>query len=155
MSKLLPVDGQPIKFQIWDTAGQEKYHSLAPMYYRGAAAAIVVYDITRPESFGTLQKWVAELKDKGPENIQICIAGNKKDLEEQRRVDAGEAELYAQEIGALYLETSAKDDTNVKEMFMELSRRLPQPSQTAPDARGLYLSQPQLQPKDRAAGTCC
>ena len=70
-----------------------QYHSLAPMYYKGAAAAIVVYDMTRPESFGTLQKWVAELRDKGPEDIQICIAGNKKDLEAQRKVDAADAEV--------------------------------------------------------------
>ena len=55
----------------------------------------MVYDITRPESFGTLQKWVAELRDKGPEDIQICVAGNKKDLEAQRRVDAADAEVSA------------------------------------------------------------
>ena len=54
MSKMIMVDGKPIKFQIWDTAGQEKYHSLAPMYYRGAAAAIVVYDITRAVQFATV-----------------------------------------------------------------------------------------------------
>lgn len=70
-----------------------QYHSLAPMYYKGAAAAIVVYDMTRSESFGTLQKWVAELRDKGPEDIKICIAGNKKDLEAQRKVDAADAEV--------------------------------------------------------------
>lgn len=63
------------------------------MYYKGAAAAIVVYDMTRPESFGTLQKWVAELRDKGPEDIRICVAGNKKDLEAQRKVEAADAEV--------------------------------------------------------------
>ena len=112
MSKTLVVDDQAIKFQIWDTAGQEKYHSLAPMYYRGASAAIVVYDITRevrllrsqlPQtrlpaampltcvprmrvqpSFKTLQNWVQELQSLGPENIVIAIAGNKCDLESQR-----------------------------------------------------------------------
>lgn len=84
MSKLITVNGKAIKFQIWDTAGQEKYHSLAPMYYRGAAAAILVYDITRAASFKTLQSWVEELQSKGPKEIALAIAGNKADLETQR-----------------------------------------------------------------------
>lgn len=84
MSKMIIVSGQTIKYQIWDTAGQEKYHSLAPMYYRGAAAAIIVYDITRKNTFNTLKKWVQELRTQGPDNISIAIAGNKADLEEKR-----------------------------------------------------------------------
>lgn len=84
MSKMITVNSKPLKFQIWDTAGQEKYHSLAPMYYRGAAAAIIVYDITRANTFKTLKNWVEELQSKGPKDIAIAIAGNKADLEEQR-----------------------------------------------------------------------
>ena len=60
MSKMIVNNGSPCKCQIWDTAGQEKYHSLAPMYYRGAAAAILVYDMTKKSSFEKLQKWVDE-----------------------------------------------------------------------------------------------
>ena len=82
-----PLTSRDLAFQI------QQYHSLAPMYYKGAAAAIVVYDITRPESFNTLQRWIKELKDKGPEEIRICIAGNKRDLEDQRRVDTADAEV--------------------------------------------------------------
>jgi len=84
MSKILVVQGKQIKFQIWDTAGQEKYHSLAPMYYRGAAAAIIVYDITRPNTFKTLKNWVEELRNQGPKDIAIAIAGNKADLQNLR-----------------------------------------------------------------------
>lgn len=106
MSKMITVSSKQIKFQIWDTAGQEKYHSLArkihrphsdtcmevflpplfltAMYYRGAAAAIVVYDITRASSFKTLKHWVEELKTKGPKDIAIAIAGNKADLDHMR-----------------------------------------------------------------------
>ena len=84
MSKLITVDAKPIKYQIWDTAGQEKYHSLAPMYYRGAAAAIVVYDITQASSFVTLKNWVKELQTLGPENIVIAVCGNKVDQEDRR-----------------------------------------------------------------------
>lgn len=74
--------------QIWDTAGQEKYHSLAPMYYRGAGAAIVVYDITKMHSFRTLKEWVNELQAQGPQDITIAIAGNKRDLESERVSDS-------------------------------------------------------------------
>jgi small GTP-binding protein len=125
MSKNMTVDGQPIKFQIWDTAGQEKYHSLAPMYYRGAAAAIIVYDITKASSFETLKMWVRELQQMGPENIVLAVCGNKCDLEEKREVDADHARTYADEIGALLLETSAKTNRNVQGLFEAISRRLP------------------------------
>ena len=129
MSKLIMVDGNPIKYQIWDTAGQEKYHSLAPMYYRGAAAAIIVYDITRAASFQTLKIWVRELQQLGPENIVIAICGNKSDLEDKREVSTAEARAYADEIGALFLETSAKLNKNVQDLFVDISRRLPQPQE--------------------------
>lgn len=128
MSKMIMVGDTPIKYQIWDTAGQEKYHSLAPMYYRGAAAAIVVYDITRKQSLATLKNWVKELKQLGPENIVIAIAGNKSDLEEKREVPAKQAKAYADEINALFIETSAKEDTNVSDLFIQISDLLPNPS---------------------------
>ncbi|TYZ57587.1 hypothetical protein PybrP1_013208 [[Pythium] brassicae (nom. inval.)] len=125
MSKMIVVNDTPIKYQIWDTAGQEKYHSLAPMYYRGAAAAIVVYDITRKQSLATLKNWVKELKQLGPDNIVIAIAGNKSDLEEKREVPASQARAYAEEIGALFIETSAKEDRNVSDLFIQISQALP------------------------------
>ena len=132
MSKMIMVpngDNEtiPINFKIWDTAGQEKYHSLAPMYYRGAAAAIVVYDITRKKSFDTLRNWVNELKQLGPENIVIAIAGNKCDLEEQREIDTSVAMEYASHLNVdtLFLETSAKNDLNVGDLFRQISKRLP------------------------------
>lgn len=125
MSKMIVVNDTPIKYQIWDTAGQEKYHSLAPMYYRGAAAAIVVYDITRKQSLATLKNWVKELKQLGPDNIVIAIAGNKSDLEEKREVPSAQAKAYADEIGAVFIETSAKEDTNVSDLFINISKQLP------------------------------
>ncbi|CAN6481759.1 unnamed protein product [Victoria cruziana] len=64
-TQTVAVEGRSVKFEIWDTAGQERYHSLAPMYYRGAAAAIVVYDMTNPDSFDRAKKWVEELRQQG------------------------------------------------------------------------------------------
>lgn len=130
MSKMITVDSRQIKFQIWDTAGQEKYHSLAPMYYRSAGAAIIVYDITQPKTFNILKTWVEELRSKGPKDIAIAIAGNKADLANRREVDQGMAMAYAEDIGAMYIETSAKDDMNVHDIFVKLSHRLPAPPQT-------------------------
>ena len=84
MSKTLVVGGAAYKYQIWDTAGQEKYHSLAPMYYRNAAAALLVYDITNSKTFATLKAWVRELRELGPEGLTIVLCGNKSDLEAKR-----------------------------------------------------------------------
>lgn len=134
MSKLIMVDEKPIKYQIWDTAGQEKYHSLAPMYYRGAAAAIVVYDITQASSFVTLKNWVKELHTLGPENIVIAVCGNKVDQEDRREVGREEAEAFAREIDGVFFETSAKAAVNVQKIFEAISRKLPMPQQTAFDS---------------------
>ncbi len=126
VSKTVDVgNAAPIQFQIWDTAGQEKYHSLAPMYYRGAAAAIIVYDISNKKSFQTLKNWVEELNEKGPGDITVVVAGNKSDLEELREVNSEEASAYANTIKAMFMETSAKMSVNVDELFKDLARRVP------------------------------
>ena len=90
------------------------------MYYRGAAAAILVYDMTKRSSFEKLQKWVDELKERGPEGIVLCVAANKCDLEEGREVQVAEGAEFAQNSGADFLETSAKNDENVGRIFTTL-----------------------------------
>ena len=95
--------------------------------FLGAAAAIIVYDITRPNTFKTLKNWVDELRNQGPKDIAIAIAGNKADLANLREVDTETAKAYADEIEAMYVETSAKDDLNVQDMFVQISQRLPPP----------------------------
>lgn len=142
-----------VKFEIWDTAGQERYHSLAPMYYRGAAAAIIVYDITNPDSFNRAKSWVRELQRQGNPNMIMALAGNKADLEGQRAVAADEAQAYAAENGLYFLETSAKTAANVSELFLEIAKKLPKP-EAAPQRPqgGIVLSEAQQQPKK--AGCC-
>lgn len=124
-SGLVPTSQRNIGFKIWDTAGQEKYRSLAPMYYRGSSAAILVYDITNPASFTALQDWAVELQQNGPPDLALVVCGNKLDLADFRKVERRVGEEYAIEIGAWYVETSAKDGEGVENMFFEVARRVP------------------------------
>ncbi|ERN17032.1 hypothetical protein AMTR_s00044p00012740, partial [Amborella trichopoda] len=119
-SQTLAVNETTVKFEIWDTAGQERYHSLAPMYYRGAAAAIIVYDITNMDSFARAKKWVQELQRQGNPSMVMALAGNKADLEEKRKVTPEEAKSYAEENGLFFMETSAKTAINVNDIFYEI-----------------------------------
>ena len=125
LTQTVALNDTTVKFEIWDTAGQERYHSLAPMYYRGAAAAVVVYDITNRDTFQRAKQWVKELQKQGNANIVIAVAGNKSDLASARKVEPEEAESYANDNGIFFMETSAKTATNVNELFVAIARRLP------------------------------
>eukprot|EP00899_Mesostigma_viride_P020678 jgi/Mesvir1/28611/Mv01026-RA.1 len=125
LTQTVAVNNVTVKFEIWDTAGQERYHSLAPMYYRGAAAAIIVYDISNVDSFNRAKNWVRELQRQGNPNMVVALAGNKCDLAESRKVEAAEASAYAEENGLMFLETSAKTALNVNELFYAIAKKLP------------------------------
>jgi small GTP-binding protein len=129
----MSVDGRPAKLEIWDTAGQERFQSLAPMYYRGAAAAVIVYDITKRDTFERTKKWVLELRDRAPPGIVIAIAGNKLDLEAQRAVTAADAAEQLQQIESetgetgqrmLFIECSAKTGDGVQQLFTNVCKKL-------------------------------
>lgn len=141
-----------VKFEIWDTAGQERYHSLAPMYYRGAAAAIVVYDITNRQSFVRAKSWVKELQRQGNPNIVIALAGNKLDLSESRQVEIEEAKSYADDNQIQFLETSAKSNHNVNEVFKNIAQQLPK-NVVAPRHSGIVL-EPEIVQQPKRGGCC-
>ncbi|XP_046549522.1 ras-related protein Rab-22A-like [Haliotis rubra] len=154
MTKTLLVDGNTYKYQIWDTAGQEKYRALAPMYYRGAAAAaIIVYDVTRESTFRSVKSWVQELRRQGSPNIVIAIAGNKCDLEDLREVRKKDAQDYAKDINAIFCETSALTAVNVPQLFDAISKELP-PEEFSNQRYGSTVN---LRRKDepRKKGKCC
>mmetsp|Transcript_14460 Transcript_14460/g.28934 ORF Transcript_14460/g.28934 Transcript_14460/m.28934 type:complete len:194 (+) Transcript_14460:150-731(+) len=149
LTQTVSLDDATVKFEIWDTAGQERYRSLAPMYYRGAAAAIVVYDITNKDSFNGAKSWVKELQRRGDPNVIIALAGNKADLESRRKVEFEEANSYAEENGIFHIETSAKNANNVKELFVEIAKKLPK-NPPVPEREAFPILPPQQEKSN-----CC
>ncbi|PPS05068.1 hypothetical protein GOBAR_AA15594 [Gossypium barbadense] len=151
-TQILSVSEATVKFDIWDTAGQERYHSLAPMYYRGAAAAIVVYDISTMDTFARAKKWVQELQKQGNPKLVMALVGNKSDLDSKREVQVEEGEEFAQENGMLFMETSAKTAENVNELFYEIAKKLATAS--PPNPSGVTLNHDETQER-RGKLFCC
>ena len=125
ISKTINVNGTPIKLDIWDTGGSEKYKSLAPMYFRDARAAIVVFDLTSKSSFEEADDWIIEFRERGPANAIIFLAANKADLESSRQVTKEEIEDFAQTQQVnFYIETSALNGIGINELFNELGEQI-------------------------------
>eukprot|EP01026_Neomeris_dumetosa_P035378 TRINITY_DN28354_c0_g1_i2.p2 TRINITY_DN28354_c0_g1~~TRINITY_DN28354_c0_g1_i2.p2 ORF type:complete len:201 (-),score=20.60 TRINITY_DN28354_c0_g1_i2:342-944(-) len=148
-----------IKFEIWDTAGQERYHSLAPMYYRNAAAAIVVYDVTQESSFKKAIDWINELQRQAKPDVVIALAGNKVDKVKAdstlRKVTIEEAQQYADENSLLFMETSARDNTNIMELFTAVAKKLPsQEGSQVPAQGGVTLEASQSSGSGNKSGCC-
>ncbi|PKU81923.1 Ras-related protein RIC1 [Dendrobium catenatum] len=111
-------DGKTIKLQIWDTAGQERFRTITSSYYRGAHGIIVVYDVTDQESFDNVKQWLNEIDRYASENVNKLLVGNKCDRTANKVVSYETAKAFADEIGIPFMETSAKDATNVEHAFM-------------------------------------
>ena len=115
--KTIEVKNKNIKIQIWDTAGQEAFQAITRTYYKGAIGALLVYDITKRDTFDHINKWINEVKNNGSKDIVCMLIGNKKDLEEERQVRYEEGKELADKNKMLFLETSAKTAENVQECF--------------------------------------
>ncbi|KAL3159544.1 hypothetical protein ABBQ38_009960 [Trebouxia sp. C0009 RCD-2024] len=105
----------------WDTAGQERFRTITSSYYRGAHGIIVVYDVTDQESFNNVKQWLNEIDRYANENVNKLLVGNKSDLTTKKVVDYQTAKAFADEIGIPFLETSAKNATNVEQAFMTMA----------------------------------
>ena len=124
-----------IKYEIWDTAGQERYRAISKMFYQDTSVAILVLDITRKDTFEAIKNyWYSELKNSASEDIIIAIAANKSDLYEYEEVSKSELEEYAQSINAIFKQTSALNNTGIKELFDNIGYKL-----LAPDNYQEYI----------------
>jgi len=123
-ARMVNIDSRQIKLQIWDTAGQESFRSITRSYYRGAAGALLVYDITRRDTFNHLTRWLEEAKQNSNPNMVIMLIGNKSDLHTRRAVSFKEGEQFAEENGLIFLETSAKTAANVEQAFIKTAEKI-------------------------------
>lgn len=130
------------RMQIWDTAGQEKFHALIPSYIRNSTVAVMVFDITSTASFEDVKKWHKTVDDIA--NPALVVVGNKVDLESERTVTIEQAKEYAQTINASYIETSARTPINVTELF-EMIAKIPIPTATEP---AVAEAQPEVEKVD-------
>lgn len=154
ITKHIAAEQRTGRFFIWDTAGQEKYRALAPIYYRNAVGALIVYDITDRASFDRVAIWVRELQSIAGASMAIVIAGNKCDLETARQVSVEEASRYANSVGAAHFLTSAKTSRGVSAVFSELAKRVLKTQQAAPpEHQSRRLEVVRTQSRKRKA--CC
>ena len=143
VSKNIKIDeNNKIRFQIWDTAGQEKYRSLAKIFYQSAAVAILVYDITRENSFiGLKNYWSKEIKTNSPENIILAVAANKSDDYLNQQVSHDEGKALAKELNAIFQPTSAKSGNGINELFNLIAEKFIDPSKNISEC---YMSKEEI-----------
>ncbi|XP_054259892.1 ras-related protein Rab-35-like [Macrosteles quadrilineatus] len=121
--RTVEVDGEKVKLQIWDTAGQERFRTITSTYYRGTHGVIVVYDVTSGESFANVKRWLHEI-EQNCEVVNRILVGNKNDAPDRKVVLTEDAQRFADQMRIQLFETSAKENINVEEMFMAITRQV-------------------------------
>lgn len=124
LTKEVMIDDKLVTLQIWDTAGQERFRTITSSYYRGAHGIIVVYDTTDLESFNNVKQWLHEIDRYASENVNKLLVGNKSDLTSKREVSFDQAKEFADSLGIEFVETSAKNATNVEKAFMMMAAQI-------------------------------
>lgn len=160
LTRLVHLRDVTLRFEIWDTAGQEKYHSVAPLYYRGAQVALLVYDISRKDSFIRAQLWLKELeKHCIPGSTFITLVGNKGDLADVRQVSVQEGQSLATDKGLYFIETSALSGEQVSELLLMVANRVYESTGvqqgSLPEWRETPLMDQPRTDKLRPSASCC
>ena len=117
-------NGKNIKLQIWDTAGQDRFRAITKNYYKGANGIILIYDVTSIQTYENVKNWITQIREEASKNVVIYIAGNKIDMEEERKVTTEEGQKLADEYGFPFIETSAKSGINIDETFSDLAEKI-------------------------------
>ncbi len=130
------MEGKTVKLQIWDTAGQERFRTITSSYYRGAHGIIVVYDVTDMDTFNNVKQWLQEIDRYANEGVNKLLVGNKSDLTAKKVVDYNVAKEFADSLGIPFLETSAKNATNVEQAFLTMAKQIKDRMGSAPAATG-------------------
>ncbi|KAG8681543.1 Ras- protein Rab-18 [Ceratobasidium sp. 428] len=120
----MDVRGKKVKLSIWDTAGQERFRTITSSYYRGAQGIILVYDVSNRESFEALPRWFSELETYVSPSVVKIVVGNKVDKEFSRQVSTEEGKAFAERMGTLFVEASAKTKVGVQDTFRELVEKI-------------------------------
>ncbi|XP_074000246.1 RAS oncogene family member Rab35 [Rhodnius prolixus] len=121
--RTMDIDGEKVKLQIWDTAGQERFRTITSTYYRGTHGVIVVYDVTSGDSFANVKRWLHEI-EQNCEVVNRILVGNKNDTPDRKVVLTEDAQRFADQMAIQLFETSAKENINVEEMFLAITRQV-------------------------------
>jgi|EP00505_MAST-04D_sp_SCG-Rhode-Island_P004048 Ras-related protein Rab-8A len=139
--KPVEIDGKKYKLLIWDTAGQERFRTITTSYFRGCQGILLVYDITNRKTYDSIKVWMEQIEKINDQNVNKILVGNKCDLEDERQVTFEEGTQMAAEYQIPFLEASAKDNINVADAFMQITRNvIPTLSHTAKPS-GIKLDQ--------------
>ena len=143
-------NGKTIKVQLWDTAGQDKYRTIAKNYFKGSHGILLLYDITKTNSFENIREWIRDIKEEVSEKAIIFLIGNKIDLGEQRKISKEKGVELAEEYKIPFFEASAKSGENVDEVFKALYRKISEVYGDMEKERGVKLIK-----KQKNKGKCC
>ena len=124
MLKNISINDRNVRIQLWDTAGSEAYRSITRSYYKNSTCAFIVYDITSPNTFYNVRKWLQDCRDLCYKNVLIYLVGNKSDLTDKRQVTYDEGKKYADENGLAFFETSALTGHNIEDIFINSATEL-------------------------------
>ena len=128
--KIIEIEDKKVRLQVWDTAGQERFRNVTKSYFQSSHGLLVVYDITDKESFDKINFWMENIKNNAPENAKLILVGNKCDLANERKVTIEDGENKARYYNIKFFESSAKDGTNVNELFFYLVNEIYQDDKT-------------------------